>query len=128
MYGSIFRLQIYTREFDRLCAFYGDTLAMAVTEERQTSPEDRVRVFAASGGGEVEVIYAPPGTEVPASNGWNLQVEVDDVDRLHQSLAAAGAAVRQPPQDQFYGHRTLHVLDPSGLELKFFTPLEKEGD
>jgi lactoylglutathione lyase len=39
---------------------------------------------------------------------------VEDVDREHERLRAAGADILTGPVDRPWGHRTLHLVDPDG--------------
>lgn len=43
-----------------------------------------------------------------------LMIYVDDVDTVFEQAVAAGATVRSPVQDQFYGDRTGNLTDPFG--------------
>lgn len=43
-----------------------------------------------------------------------LMIYVDDVDTVFEQAVAAGATVRAPVQDQFYGDRTGNLTDPFG--------------
>jgi PhnB protein len=43
-----------------------------------------------------------------------LSVYVDDVEASYRRALEAGATSLQEPADQFYGHRTARVQDPSG--------------
>lgn len=46
---------------------------------------------------------------------------VDDVDRLHDEIAARGAVVQLPPTDQTWGTREIGIRDPDGNVLVFAT-------
>ena len=50
-------------------------------------------------------------------------VRVDDVDRVFESLRAAGVEVLQEPIDEPYGVRDCAVRDPSGNHLRLSQPL-----
>ena len=41
-------------------------------------------------------------------------VYVADVDQAVERAVAMGAKILMPPQDQFWGHRTARIIDPSG--------------
>jgi PhnB protein len=43
-----------------------------------------------------------------------LMFYVDDVDKLFAQAVAAGAKVKQPLKDQFYGDRSATITDPFG--------------
>ena len=88
MENGVFRVQIYTKEYEQMRHFYGTVLRLPVLVCRETGRDDRVCVYGAASG-QIEVIYAPPGMEVPASNGWTLQMQVEECGPLLQ--AASGA-------------------------------------
>ena len=75
MENGVFRVQIYTKEYEQMRHFYGTVLRLPVLVCRETGRDDRVCVYGAASG-QIEVIYAPPGMEVPASNGWTLQMQI----------------------------------------------------
>ena len=64
------------------------------------------------------------GPEWPAYQGFSaktlgntpttLYLYVEDVDKAAKQAEKAGAAVRQPPTDMFWGDRTATVTDPDG--------------
>ena len=63
----------------------------------------------------------------PASRGGttvHIHVYVKDVDRLVTRAVAAGANVKRPAQDQFYGDRTASLEDPFGHVWHFATHVE----
>lgn len=49
---------------------------------------------------------------------------VDDVDGVVRKAEAAGATVKMPPEDQFWGDRYAKVVDPFGHDWSFSTPLK----
>jgi len=54
-----------------------------------------------------------------------MTVYVDDVDRLVAKAVKAGARVRRPVADQFYGDRTGQIEDPFGHVWSIQTRVEK---
>lgn len=121
-----FRLQIYAKQYERLCRFYGETMKFPVLIQRETSQDDRVRVYGAASG-QIEVIYAPEWMEYPVSNGWTVQIEVEDVDSCYEQILQEGGKVLREPQDQFWGHRNFKILDPSGMELTIYSERNRTG-
>ncbi|MDP4108605.1 MAG: VOC family protein [Bacillota bacterium] len=121
---KVFRVQIYTREYEKLRNYYENILSLPLVTLRETSESDRVRVYAAASG-EIELIHAPAEMEFPESNGWTVQIEVDDADAYCKEILENGGTVKRGPADQPWGHRNFKVLDPSGLELTFYSLIEK---
>ena len=126
MKDGVFRVQIFTREYQQLCQFYEQILGLPVIVRRETSLDDRVCVYSAASG-QIEVIYAGEGIEVPTSNGWTLQMQVSDADAYCEQIRQKGWKILREPQDQFWGHRNFKTLDPSGLELTIYNELPQDG-
>lgn len=53
-----------------------------------------------------------------------LLIYTEDCDALFNRAVAAGATVKMPPADQFWGDRWAMVVDPSGHEWQFATHKE----
>ena len=56
---------------------------------------------------------APPPGGLAGSPAF-LFIYVEDVDAVIARAAELGATVQRPPQDQFYGDRDGHIVDPFG--------------
>jgi PhnB protein len=55
------------------------------------------------------------------ATGFAINVYVEDVDRLFAQAVGAGAVVKMPLMDQFWGDRYGHVLDPYGFRWALAT-------
>jgi PhnB protein len=71
------------------------------------------------GGGTMHIADEFPemGVLGPSSIGGTpvvLALEVEDADAVFAQAAAAGASVRQPPADMFWGERHGQLEDPFG--------------
>lgn len=53
-----------------------------------------------------------------------VYIYVRDVDALAKRAAAAGAVIKRPVADQFYGDRSVWLEDPFGHSWKFATRIE----
>jgi PhnB protein len=54
----------------------------------------------------------------------SIFIYTEDVDALFNRAVAAGATVKLPPTDMFWGDRWSHVVDPFGHEWQFATHVE----
>jgi PhnB protein len=66
---------------------------------------------------------APPPGGVPGSPS-SLFIYVEDVDAVVARAVELGAILKRPPQDQFYGDRDGHVVDPFGHGWTIATHVE----
>lgn len=57
--------------------------------------------------------HAAPSSE---ASGFTIHVYTDDVDRLFTQAVAAGAVVKMPLMDQFWGDRYGAIVDPYGFQ------------
>jgi hypothetical protein len=80
--------------------------------------------------GPADRIFAAGELQHPYGRGVNLQIEVSDVDSLHQAVIAAGAPVYLPMEEKWYrrddvllGNRQFIVQDPDGYLLRFYRDL-----
>ena len=74
--------------------------------------------------GEARVMFmrAPGDSPVPrGKQPVEIYVEVEDVEALHKRLAKNGVTISDPLTMQWWGDRTLKVLDPNGYEIWFYT-------
>jgi PhnB protein len=70
--------------------------------------------------GPADVGSAPP-------SGFTLHLQVDDADAWFARAVAAGAGVKMPLQDMFWGDRYGQVEDPFGYRWAIACPV-KQGD
>jgi PhnB protein len=66
---------------------------------------------------------APPLGGVAGSPS-SLFIYVEDVDSVIARAVELGATLKRPPQDQFYGDRDGHILDPFGHGWTIATHVE----
>jgi len=66
----------------------------------------------------------PNSSEAGGASGAGimLNLQFDEVDRLHAELAGSGAELKMPLEDHPWGDRAFSVLDPLGLELYCYSP------
>jgi PhnB protein len=66
---------------------------------------------------------APPPGGVAGSPS-SLFIYVEDVDAVVARAVELGATLKRPPQDQFYGDRDGHIVDPFGHGWTIATHVE----
>ena len=59
-----------------------------------------------------QVRRGPPGL------GVVITLQVPDLERIYQTVRAAGVPIQMEPADEFYGDRVFMFLDPDGYEWK----------
>jgi PhnB protein len=69
--------------------------------------------------------YGNLSAETLGGSPVRISLSVDDVDAVAARAVAAGATVRQPVRDQFYGERSGQVTDPFGYVWMISTQKEK---
>lgn len=107
-----------TDRFDEAARFYGDLLGWPVRREWPAGDgQGRGRIFGYGDVGRMELIEQAHSAPV---SGVLLSIEHDDVASLIEPFAAAGITVVRELADQPWGHRSVAILDPTGLELVFF--------
>ena len=69
--------------------------------------------------------------QFPYGRGMNLQIDVDDLDVLYDSVVKAGGRVALPLEEKWYrvgddsfGQRQFVVVDPDGYLLRFCQPVD----
>ena len=69
--------------------------------------------------GSAEIGFMLPDADARAfeGSGVTLGLEVEDVDREHARLRAAGLAIVQEPRDNPWGDRSMLVVDPNGVTV-----------
>ncbi len=72
------------------------------------------------------------GTKAPPPGGvdgspTSLFIYVEDVDAVVARAVELGATLQRPPQDQFYGDRDGHLVDPFGHGWTVATHVEDVG-
>ena len=69
--------------------------------------------------------------QFPYGRGMNLQIDVGDIDVLHDSVVKAGGRLALPLEEKWYrvgddsfGQRQFVVVDPDGYLLRFCQPMD----
>ena len=68
--------------------------------------------------------YGNKSPETLGGSSTSFMVYVEDVDQAFQRAVEAGAAVKRPVENQFYGDRVGTVLDPFGFQWSLATRME----
>jgi len=109
---------IATSKLDEVRAFYVDKLGFTVTF-------DAPMYLGVRCGKNVELGFMRPD-KCPAFEGGGLSIclEVENVDAEHDRIRSLGIPVVQEPQDNPWGDRSFMVLDPVGIALYVFKPIQ----
>lgn len=106
--------------------------AFGVTEEFRTYGEDGERImharFRVNGGAILLSDDFPEfrgGAEAPAPQGVTIHLEVDNADKWWDRAVSAGAEIKMPLADQFWGDRYGQLKDPFGHSWSIGAPIKK---
>ncbi|MEU4877116.1 VOC family protein [Streptomyces sp. NPDC021608] len=116
--------RVITGDVARLVAFYekatGASAAWATEDFAELATENATLAI----GAVRTVAMFAPGSARPADNhSVIIEFLVDDVDRVHGSLADSVTEVVAGPTTMPWGNRSLLVRDPDGNLVNFFTPV-----
>jgi catechol 2,3-dioxygenase-like lactoylglutathione lyase family enzyme len=126
--------ELYVSDIGRSRGFYTGVLGFAVRYDR---PEERFVFLDRDGAAlmleqpaDPDRIWLAGPLEPPYGRGVNFQIEVAEIDALHDSVLASGAPMQLPLEERWYrrgdnqlGHRQFVVRDPDGYLLRFFQDL-----
>jgi catechol 2,3-dioxygenase-like lactoylglutathione lyase family enzyme len=124
-------------DLDRSLKFYVDVIGFGVLYDR---PEERFAFLDLDGARLMLEEAAGPGRrfrsaplERPYGRGVNFQIEVANVDAMHERVRKAGFDPIVPIEERWYrrdeiesGHRQFVVADPDGYLLRFFSDLGRQ--
>ncbi len=129
-YGTI-TPYLVVRDADRVIEFYKKAFG-AEERGRMPAPDGKSVAHAELKIGDSIVMLSDelPGQacEAPPALGGTtvgFYVYVEDVDAAFDRAVAAGATVRRPLEDRFWGDRTCEVIDPSGHIWTLATRVEE---
>ena len=102
---------LYVRDFEEAMAYYKGKLLFEKLWDWGTPP-----TFGAVGMGKAEIFFCQNGQGAPGT--W-LCIFLPDVDEYYERIKALGAEIIQPPTDEPWGLREIHVRDPNQHVIRF---------
>lgn len=117
-----FRVMVHTENYEKMTAFYRDTLELESYYSWNYAEDDR-GVKYQCGAGTVEVIQQKP----PRALGPNwIIVESADVDTCYAGLKAKGCAFTEEIETHPYGVRAFQLADPDGNIVGIFSYVKNQ--
>lgn len=121
--------ELICADLARSLAFYVGVLGFAVRYER---PAERFALLERAGAELMleqplarDRLFPPAPLEHPYGRGMSLEIDVDDVDELHDAVLAAGLEPVLPLEERWYERalddlrvRQFAVVDPDGYVLR----------
>ena len=104
-------------------AFGAEELARHMAEDGERIMHSHLRINGGSVMLNDDFPEWPGGVPVPA--GVTLHIQTDDADRWWERALAAGAMVRMPLDNQFWGDRYGQVVDPYGHTWSIGGPVKE---
>jgi catechol 2,3-dioxygenase-like lactoylglutathione lyase family enzyme len=117
-----FRFIFWANDYDKTVDFYRNQLECPVIQDWDRGPTQKGTVIKL-GSIEVEILAVSPDREAIRPQGFELSLEVDDVNAYYQYVKSKGIAIRGELADKPWGQRTFSVSDPDGIKLIFCTNL-----
>ena len=114
----IFRANDYEETVD----FYRNQLECPVIQDWDRGPAQKGTVIHL-GGMKVEMLAVAPGKEAIQPKGFELSIEVDDVNAYYRFVQEKGIAILGEIADKPWGQRAFSVNDPNGIKIIFYTDL-----
>lgn len=116
-----FRFYYFTSRYEETVAFYRDSLGFTIYHQWDRA-NDRGTIFRSpNGGGFIEI---ESGSSIPTLTG-GFYIEVDNLDFWHERVRSVAAPSAVPIRQTSYGHRSFKTTDPSGVEVCFFSYVER---
>lgn len=131
---SLTHTPVYVLDLDQSLPFYTDLLGFEIHVDAPAGPDMRWLTLIAPGS-KHEMLLASIDQHLPlvdrqamrelvAKGNLAVFIEVDDLDRVFETLRDAGVEVLQEPIDQPYGIRDCGVRDPSGNHVRLSQALD----
>jgi catechol 2,3-dioxygenase-like lactoylglutathione lyase family enzyme len=126
--------ELYVSDIGRSRGFYIGVLGFTVRYDR---PQERFAFLDRDGAALMLEQPADPDRtwlagplDPPYGRGVNFQIEVAEIDTLHDAVLTSQAPMQLPLEERWYrrgdtllGHRQFVVRDPDGYLLRFFQDL-----
>lgn len=119
------RTVVSVDDFDRVLAFYRDTLGMPVLADWDTEMGHGILLDA--GRATLEIFDRAQQRSIdlleagrPVSGDVRLAIKVDDVDATFHAAVLAGHPLMSHPIDAPWGDRIARLQTPHGLQLTLF--------
>jgi catechol 2,3-dioxygenase-like lactoylglutathione lyase family enzyme len=117
-------IRVITADVARLADFYEKATGIPASRLSEDFAEIRTGRATLAIGSTRTVPLLAPGAAGPGGDGSVIiEFLVDDVDRVHQSLAGLVPDFVQEPTTMPWGNRSLLFRDPDGNLVNFFTPV-----
>ena len=113
-----FRFYYFTPRYEETVAFYRDALGLEVFRSWHRGEAQRGTVFRSPNG--VGFIEIEAGATAPQIAG-GFYIEVTNLDRWYERVRDAGCPITRELAQTDYGHRNFRTVDPTGVEVTFFS-------
>jgi catechol 2,3-dioxygenase-like lactoylglutathione lyase family enzyme len=118
--SNVFRFIFWPGSYEQTVSFYRDRLEQPIVMQWDRSPQERGTVFKL-GAGEIEILANAPGKKTIDPQGFEIAIEVEDVDSFYKFIKEKGISFRGEIANKPWGHRAFSINDPDGIKLIFFS-------
>jgi catechol 2,3-dioxygenase-like lactoylglutathione lyase family enzyme len=106
VHASLGGLTLHVRDLERSRDFY-----RAIPGFKPAAHRPGQFALFEVGGGLLGLLQLP-------KPGFHIEIDVSDLDQMHQRLAAAGLQPSSEPRVRPWGERTFNLVDPDGYVLE----------
>ena len=113
---KLYAVRIFVRQWPKACAFYGETLGLP---ERYRNDEIGWAEYDLGGPcfGIERVVPGDRDGEALIGRFVGASLQVEEIDRVYDTLRDKGVLFTAPPQRQEWGGALAHFQDPDGNTL-----------
>ena len=122
------RVVLTVDDHDQAVRFFRD--ALGLRQVREFGEREEKGVLLSAGRAVLEVVSRKQAEQIdrievgrPIAGPVQLALEVDDVEGIGERLAASGAAYLSDPVTAPWGHRSVRLSGPQGIQITLFAVL-----
>jgi catechol 2,3-dioxygenase-like lactoylglutathione lyase family enzyme len=115
-----FRIVFRAKDYEASVDFYTNQLSLPVSAFWDRGPAERGTCYQAAAG-TIEVLALPPGQAYVQPTGFEIAIEVENVDEIYQQCKQKKMSFRGELANKPWGHRAFSLNDPDGIKVIIYS-------